>query len=106
MQVVDMTMKLGILLTTSPEHENTNTVIEISKAATEQGIAVSIFLMADGTYNSAFEPFQDLMEHGVEVALCAHNAAQRKVEVVENIEYGSQYDLATIINESDRLISF
>ncbi len=26
-------MKLGILLTTSPENENTNTVIEISKAA-------------------------------------------------------------------------
>jgi len=99
-------MKLGILLTTSPEHENTNTVIEVSKAAVKQGISVSIFLMADGTYNSVFEPFQDLMERGVEVALCAHNAAQRKVEVVENIEYGSQYDLATIINGSDRFMSF
>ncbi|MCZ7398614.1 MAG: hypothetical protein O8C62_02865 [Candidatus Methanoperedens sp.] len=30
-------MKLGILLTTSPENENTNTVISISSAAREQG---------------------------------------------------------------------
>ncbi|MCL7410519.1 MAG: DsrE family protein [Methanosarcinaceae archaeon] len=99
-------MKLGILLTTSPEHENTNTVIEISKSAIKQGISVSIFLMADGTHNSVFEPFQNLIEHGVEIILCAHNAAKRKVEVVENIVYGSQYDLATIIKESDRFISF
>ena len=99
-------MKLGILLTTSPEHENTNTVIELSKAAIKQDTSVSIFLMADGAYNSVFEPFQNLIELGVEITLCAHNAAQRKVEVVENLEYGSQYDLATIIKESDRFISF
>ncbi len=44
-------MKLGILLTTSPENENTSTVISISSAARELGHEVSIFLMYDGVYN-------------------------------------------------------
>jgi sulfur relay (sulfurtransferase) complex TusBCD TusD component (DsrE family) len=46
-------MKLGILLISSPENENTNTVIEISRAAREQGHEMSIFLMYDGVYSAA-----------------------------------------------------
>ena len=98
--------KLGILLTTSPENGNTNTVIKLSRAALGQGVEVSIFLMADGIYNINKDYFLELLEEGAEISVCAHNASKRKVERVDGINFGSQYDLAIVANESDRFISF
>lgn len=99
-------MKLGILLTTSPENENTNTVIQISKAAREHGIDVSIFLMYDGVYNVNKKEFAELVDRGIEIAICAFNAEQRKVAKVDGILFGSQYDHACIASDVDRFISF
>jgi predicted peroxiredoxin len=99
-------MKLGILLTTSPENENTNTVISISSAAREQGHEVSIFLMYDGVYNIQKKEFINLIEKGVNIAVCAFNAEQRNIARVDGILFGSQYDHACIASEVDGFISF
>ncbi len=99
-------MKLGILLTTSPENENTSTVISISSAAREQGHDVSIFLMYDGVYNIQKKEFTDLIEKGVNIAVCAFNVEQRNIARVDGILFGSQYDHACIAGEVDRFISF
>ena len=99
-------MKLGILLTTSPENENTNTVISISSAAREMGHEVSIFLMYDGVYNIQKKEFTDLIQKGVNIAVCALNVEQRNIKRVDGILFGSQYDHACIASEVDRFISF
>ncbi len=99
-------MKLGILLTTTPENENTSTVISISRAAREQGHEVSIFLMYDGVYNVHKKEFVELVDKGVSIAVCALNVEQRKVNRVDGILFGSQYDHACIANGVDRFISF
>jgi sulfur relay (sulfurtransferase) complex TusBCD TusD component (DsrE family) len=99
-------MKLGILLTTSPENENTNTVIELSKVAREEGHEVSIFLMYDGVYNVNKKEFAEMAGKGVDIAICAFNAEQRKVAKVDGILFGSQYDHACIASSVDRFISF
>jgi len=99
-------MKLGILLTTSPENENTHTVIALSRAARKLGHKVSIFLMDDGVYNAQKKEFTSLLESGVEIILCTLNTEQRCVGKIEGMVYGSQYDLACIAHESDRLLSF
>ena len=99
-------MKLGILLTSSPENENTNTVISLSRSAREQGHDVSIFLMYDGVYNVHKREFAQLADKGVRIAVCALNAEQRSVQNVEGILFGSQYDHACIAGEVDRFISF
>ncbi len=99
-------MKLGILLTSSPENENTNTVIEICRAARGQGHEVSIFLMYDGVYNVHKKELAELAGKGVSIAVCALNAEQRKIGKVDGILFGSQYDHACIAQGVDRLISF
>jgi predicted peroxiredoxin len=99
-------MKIGILLTTSPENENTNTVISISSAAREQGHEVSIFLMYDGVYNIQKKEFTDLIEKGINIAVCAFNVEQRNIARVGGILFGSQYDHACIASDVDRFISF
>ena len=99
-------MRLGILLTTSPENENTHTAIAISRAAREQGHEVSIFLMYDGVYNIHSKDFIELVNKGVNIAVCALNVEQRKTGRVDGILFGSQYDHACIASSVDRFISF
>lgn len=99
-------MKLGILLTTPPSHQNTYSVIKISKASRQKGHEVGIFMMADGVYNILNQPLMDLEKDGVSLSLCAHNATQRGLGRADNVLWGSQYDLAELANISDRFLTF
>src|SRR3990167_8701618 len=79
--------RLGILLTTSPESENTFTVIKLAEAAISSGKDVQIFLMCDGVYNINNKDFTSLLDKGVSVTLCAHNASERSVEKRECLNF-------------------
>jgi len=59
-----MAQKLGILLTTSPENENTYTCIRLAEAALATAREVHIFLMCDGVYNIYHKGFIALREKG------------------------------------------
>lgn len=98
--------KLGIMLGTSTESENTHTVIKLARAALDEGVEVSIFLMCDGVYNMNVDALTQLSEQGAKLTLCAHNAEERKLEKKGPILFGSQYDLADIVAESDRFLAF
>ncbi len=98
--------KLGILLTTSPEGENTHTVVRLAEVALGAGLAVEIFLMCDGVSHLREPRLAGLSAKGAKVVVCAHNAIERKVEREEFVQWGSQHDLAILINESDRFLSF
>ena len=102
-------MTLGILLTTSPEHEDVHTVVRLTRAALAQGRGVRIFLMCDGIYNLELDAFRELAERGAEIAVCSHNAEERHIaepDGVPNLTWGSQYDFALITAECERVIAF
>ena len=101
-----MSEKLGILLTTSTESENTHTVVKIAEAAIAIGNEVSVFLMCDGVYNINDPRFKELANKGAKVIVCAHNAIERKQERKDYVAWGSQYDNATIVKECDRFLAF
>ncbi len=98
--------KLGILLTTSTESENTHTVVKLTEAAIEEGVEVHIFLMCDGVYHLNHEGFKGLAEKGAHVVVCAHNAIERKVGKKDFVFWGSQYDLACMVKDCDRFLAF
>jgi sulfur relay (sulfurtransferase) complex TusBCD TusD component (DsrE family) len=97
--------KLGLLLTTSPEHANTNTVIKLAEAALDKGIEVRIFLMCDGVFNIHRISFLKLLDRGADVCLCQQNLNERFQDEVEGITMGSQYDLACNVHDMDRLLA-
>lgn len=98
--------KLGLLLTTSPEHANTNTVIKLARAALKKGIEVHIFLSCDGVFNINEISFLRLTDEGAEICLCQQNLNERFQDGADEIRMGSQYDLARNINEVDKLLAF
>ena len=98
--------KLGLLLTTSPEHANTHTVIKLAEAAVRKGVEVQIFLMCDGVLNVNHVPFLSLIDNGVQICLCQQNLNERFQDEVDGIRLGSQYDFASNVRDMDRLLAF
>lgn len=99
-------LKLGILLTTDPRHENTQTVIRLSETALARGAEVHIFLMCNGVYHAQDNRFQELAKLGAQLTVCGHNAKQRGVVKQPPCTFGSQYDLAQIVSRVDRFLAF
>jgi hypothetical protein len=62
--------------------------------------------MYDGVHNVNKKEFAELVEKGVDIAICAFNAEQRKIGKIDGILFGSQYDHACIASDVDRFLSF
>ena len=112
-------MKLGILLTTSPESQDVRTAIAMAKAALKQGHEVKVYVMCDGVYNLFNDDFVALMTEGVSIEnapsarallmVCAQNSNERKIDKSDFADVGlwaSQYDNAQLFGEVDRLLTF
>jgi sulfur relay (sulfurtransferase) complex TusBCD TusD component (DsrE family) len=107
-------MKINVLLTTSPELENSNTVLNLINAAIDLGHESTIFFMDDGVYNVVkgnhiSSKFAQLRDKGASLALCGHTAEERgvkKEDCIDGVAFAGQYELAVLINESDRFLTF
>jgi len=107
-------MKLGMLLTTGTGNRNSEIVLNLANATLEAKHEVEIFFMDDGVYNvvtgnSISSRFAELITRGASLALCGHTAEIRGVEkedCIEGVKYAGQYELACMVNESDRFLSF
>lgn len=109
-------MTIGILLTTSPESQNTQTVCAFARALLITGNRVTLFLMDDGIYNinrrySDGIPgrFEGLQSEGMHISLCTQSAEKRGVQeedCLNGIAWRSQIELSKIINESERFLTF
>ena len=109
-------MRLGILLATSPEHQNTATALHVARAALELGHHVEMFLMDDGVYNvldvpesPAAKEFAGLQAQGAAITLCGSNCDPRGVTretAIAGVIFGSQYDHGHILHRADRFLVF
>lgn len=110
-------MNIGILLTTSPEHQNTFSVYQLTKALSALRHSVHIFLMDDGVLNAMVNPskrklfskFDELLEKKVNISLCSMSAESRglqREDLLPGIGYSSQMELSELVKNSDRFFSF
>jgi DsrE/DsrF-like family len=105
--MLKMGEKLGFFLSTSPEHENTHTVMKLAEVAIERGHEVHIFIMDDGVHNAFVPGFAALVDKGARIVLCSHNLAERQRPKIEGtIVCGSQYDHAQLVSNVDRYLAF
>ena len=109
-------MIIGILLTTGPEYQNSQSVHTFSNALLRSGNEVRLFLMDDGIYNivcglacEIAESFEDLQSKGLEIMLCRQSAERRGVletNCLSKAAWRSQIELAKCIEQSKRFLSF
>ncbi len=98
-------MKLGILLTRSPLHEEARTIRVLAAAAAAKGHTVEIFLMEEGLYNLLDPRFLELRGKA-SIQACSVNREAQGVPLVEGVRFSSQYDHALLVNGCDHFLHF
>jgi peroxiredoxin family protein len=96
---------LGIMVT---KYENVEHIAGIAKAARAAGKSVMIFLTDEAVRFTTDPKFLELLKvGGVELSCCDHSCEQIGMhEKTAGISYGSQYNNATMLHDSARVLVF
>jgi peroxiredoxin family protein len=99
------TEMLGIMVT---KYENVEHIAGAAKAARAAGKTVTIFLTDEAVRFTRDPKFLELLKvGGVELSCCDHSCEQIGLhEKTDGISYGSQYNNATMLHESARVLVF
>ncbi|MHB8843580.1 MAG: hypothetical protein ACYC7L_02435 [Nitrospirota bacterium] len=97
--------KLGIVIT---RYEGLDHISGIVTAARAAGHQVRIFMTDEGVRFTTDPKFKELLQIAeVGISCCDHSCAMLPAaERTEGITYGSQYDHATVLHDSDRVLIF
>ena len=99
------TEMLGIMVT---KYENVEHIAGAAKAARAAGKSVVIFMTDEAVRFTQDPQFLELLKvGGVELSCCDHNCGLIGLhEKTDGISYGSQYDNATMLHDSARVLVF
>jgi sulfur relay (sulfurtransferase) complex TusBCD TusD component (DsrE family) len=99
--------KLGVLLSTKPEHPNLDTTLRLSRAALDRGVDLYLYLIDDGVLAKDRPEIQELAEHGAKLFVCAYGCQKRRVPLSdpERFNYCGLVVLTDLINGCDRFLA-
>lgn len=99
--------KLGLMLSTKPEHPNLHTTIRLSRAAQERGADVYLYLIDDAVHAKDRPEIQELARGGVKLFVCAYGCQRRGVPLSDEdtVTYCGLVVLTDLINGCERFIA-
>jgi len=99
--------KLGLMLSTAPEHPNLTTAVGLAEAALERGADVYLYLIDDGVRALADRRLRALPARGVKLFACAYGCQKRRIPVEDaaDVTYCGLVVLTDVINGTDRFIA-
>ena len=101
--------KLGLLLSTSPEHPNAETVYHLSKTALGNKVDTYLYLIDEGVKNLEDSRFTDLAKEGLKLFVCAYGCQQHHVSTEgygKEVTFCGLVILSNIIDGCDRFLAF
>ena len=100
--------KLGLLLSTKPEHANLPTAVRLSNAALEQGVDLYLYLIDDGVLAKDRPEVQELAARGAKLFVCAYACQKRRMPLSDpdRFNYCGLVVLTDLINGCDRFLAF
>jgi hypothetical protein len=99
--------KLGLLLSTGPEHGNLETALGLGRAAPERRARVYLYLIDDGVRALADPRLRALPPRGVKLFVCAYGCQKRRIPLEDSgdVTYCGLVVLTDLINGTDRFIA-
>jgi predicted peroxiredoxin len=96
---------LGIIITRFGNFDHISGIVKAAKGA---GHPVQIFMTDEGVRFTTDAQFKELLKvAGVSISCCDHSCEMLHVtERTDGITYGSQYNHATVLHDSDRVLIF
>ena len=99
--------KLGLLLSTGPEHRNLETALGLSNAALARGAQLYLYLIDDGVRVLDDPRIGTLPDRGAKVFVCAYGCQKRGLPLrdADRVTYCGLVVLTDLINGTDRFLS-
>ncbi len=99
--------KLGLLLSTGPEHGNLETAMGLATAALERRASVYLYLIDDGVRALADPRLRALPARGVKLFVCAYGCQKRRIPLEDSgdVTYCGLVVLTDLINGTDRFVA-
>ncbi len=99
--------KLGLLLSTGPQHANLETALGLATAALGRGASVYLYLIDDGVTALAEPRVRSLPTRGAKLFVCAYGCQKRRIplEDASDITYCGLVVLTDLINGTDRFVA-
>ncbi|MBI4638920.1 MAG: DsrE family protein [Candidatus Rokubacteria bacterium] len=99
--------KLGVLLSTDPDHANLPTALGLCEAALDRGVGVYLYLIDDGVRALDVPRIRALAERGAKLFVCAYGCQKRRIPLKDSdtVTYCGLVVLTDLINNTDRFIA-
>ena len=99
--------KLGLMLSTGPEHPNLKTLLGLSEAALARGALVYLYLIDDGVRALEDPGVRALPERGAKLFVCAYGCQKRRIALkdADTVTYCGLVVLTDLINGTDRFVA-
>jgi hypothetical protein len=99
--------KLGILLSTGPEHPNLDTAVGLGTAALARGTDLYLYLIDDGVRALEDSRLRALPGRGAKLFVCAYGCQKRRIPLEDDpaISYCGLVVLTDLINGTDRFVA-
>ena len=99
--------KLGILLSTGPEHSNLDTAIGLGTAALSRGADLYLYLIDDGVRALEDARLRALSGRGAKLFVCAYGCQKRRIPLEDSpdISYCGLVVLTDLLNGTDRFVA-
>jgi sulfur relay (sulfurtransferase) complex TusBCD TusD component (DsrE family) len=106
---MDLTRKrLGLMLSTGPEHEpNLTTAVGLAEAALDRGASVYLYLIDDGVRALSEPRLRALSDRGAKLFSCAYGCQKRRIPLddAETVTYCGLVVLTDLISATDRFVA-
>jgi sulfur relay (sulfurtransferase) complex TusBCD TusD component (DsrE family) len=101
------TRKLGLLLSTGPEHPNLEVAVGLGEAALAGGTELYLYLIDDGVRALDEPRIRALPTRGARLFVCAYGCQKRRIPLEDSahVTYCGLVVLTDLINATDRFIA-
>ena len=97
--------KLGLMVSTAPDHPNLATALGLASAALDRGGDVYLYLIDDGVAAIEDPRVQALGGRGARLFVCAFGCQKRRLPLSDRATNCGLVGLTDVINGTDRFIS-
>lgn len=99
--------KLGLMVSTAPDHPNLSTALGLATAALDRGHDVYVYLIDDGVAAIEDRRLLALGERGARLFVCAYGCQKRRIPLrdADTVTYCGLVVLTDLINATDRFIA-
>ena len=104
--MVDLTKKkLGLMVSTAPDHPNLATAVGLGEAALRRGADVYLYLIDDAVAAVEDPRVQALADRGLKLFACAYGCQKRGIPLSEKVTNCGLVVLTDIINGTERFVA-